>query len=91
MHGARGASTAAEPGAGVALRRFAAGMRRRHVCGRALGALLRWGLLLAPPTVAVAWLRPAWTAGALQLALALLLPIVAFAAVRAWWRSRGVL
>lgn len=78
-------------GAGPALRRFAAGLRWRHVCGRGLGAALRWGLLFALPAVLVAWLLPSMAKAVAQVCLLGLAPIVLFATARAWWRSRGVL
>ncbi|MFN3240824.1 MAG: hypothetical protein ACE37K_04850 [Planctomycetota bacterium] len=77
--------------AGPALRRFAAGLRWRHVCGRGVGAALRWGLLFALPAVLVAWLWPAMAWSVARVCVLGLLPIVLVATVRAWWHSRGVL
>lgn len=76
---------------GPALRRFAAGLRRRHVFGQSLGATLRWGLLLAVPVVLVAWLLPSQSGRALWVAAAILLPIVVLAAVGSHWRARKIL
>ena len=61
------------------------------MCSRGFGAALRWGMLLALPTLLVAWARPdlGWAAAAA--ASSVLAPIVAAATVRAWWRSRALL
>lgn len=73
------------------MRRFAAGLRWRHVCGQGLSAILRWGLLLSAPLVGIAWLVPGQLSVALSAAAALLLLVVAGVAVRAYWRGRKIL
>ena len=87
-----GSSIAVSPtSCGPALRRFAAGLRWRHVCGQGLSAILRWGLLLSAPLVGIAWLVPGQLSVALSAAAALLLLVVAWVAVRAYWRGRKIL
>ncbi|MGC6489443.1 MAG: hypothetical protein ACON4Z_17485, partial [Planctomycetota bacterium] len=87
MRDADGAPNAAAP----ALRRFAASLRRREALSSALGAVVRWGLLLSLPCVALAWVLPS-LAGAAALVTAALLGLAgAAAAATAWRRSRDQL
>tara|TARA_R110002096_G_scaffold88082_1_gene201971 strand:- start:645 stop:1862 length:1218 start_codon:yes stop_codon:yes gene_type:complete len=75
---------------GSALRRFAQGLRWRHVFSCTVGAGMRWGLLLALPLVLLAWLWPDVLRQAVIICLAILLPTMLLAAVRAWWHSRRI-
>ncbi|MGK0155953.1 MAG: hypothetical protein ACI9SE_002920 [Neolewinella sp.] len=75
---------------GSALRRFAQGLRWRHVFSCTIGAGMRWGLLLALPLLLLAWLWPEELRFGLIVCLAILLPTMLLAAVRAWWHSRQI-
>lgn len=74
----------------LALRRFAQGLRWRHVFSCTVGAGIRWGLLLSLPVVLLAWLWPAMARQALVVVLAVLVPIMLVAALRAFWHSRRI-
>lgn len=74
----------------LALRRFAHGLRWRHVFSCTVGAGIRWGLLLSLPVVLLAWLWPAMARQALVIVLAVLVPIMLLAALRAYWHSRRI-
>ena len=92
MRSVNGSSIAVTPATcGPALRRFAAGLRWRYVCGQSFGAILRWALLLAVPVVLIAWLLPGLCPQASWLAVAILLPIALLASVRSFWRARKIL
>jgi hypothetical protein len=73
---------------GSALRRFAKGLRWRHVFSCTVGAGIRWGLLLALPLLLLAWIRPDVLRPALIVCIAILLPTMLLAAVRSWWHGR---
>ncbi|MGK0302614.1 MAG: hypothetical protein ACI89X_003499 [Planctomycetota bacterium] len=75
---------------GSALRRFAQGLRWRHVFSCTVGAGIRWGLLLALPLLLLAWLWPSVLRQALIVCLAILVPTMLLAAARAWWHSRKI-
>lgn len=51
---------------------------------------MRWGLLLALPLLLLAWLWPDVLRQGLIVCLAILLPTMLLAAVRAWWHSRKI-
>lgn len=86
VHGASIAATATSSGS--ALRRFAQGVRWRHVLGRSCGSGLRVGLLLAVPMIMVAWLVPSAASAMLMIGAAVVLIAMAITAVRSWWYSR---
>ncbi|MFK7740183.1 MAG: hypothetical protein AB8H80_07655 [Planctomycetota bacterium] len=74
-----------------ALRRFARGVRRRHIAQSVVAAVLRWGLLLALPWVLVAWWLPWYRSTLTTACLAALAGVSAYSAVRALWQSRRAL
>ena len=73
---------------GLALRRFAQGLRWRHVFSCTVGVGIRWGLLLALPLPLIAWTWPSVLRPALIVYMAILLPAMLLAAVRSWWHGR---
>lgn len=92
MRAVNGSSIAATPATcGPALRRFAAGLRWRHVFGQSFGATLRWSLLLAVPLLLVSWLLPSQLSRGLLIAALILVPIALWTAVRSYWRGRKIL
>lgn len=92
MRAVNGSSIAVTPATcGPALRRFAAGLRWRHVFGQSFGATLRWSLLLAVPLVLVWWLLPRQVMTAVIVAGMILVPIALWTALRSYWRGRKIL
>ena len=59
--------------------------------GCAIGAAVRWGLLLSLPVVVCAWARPDLLGAAAWLAVAVLGAAAAVSAILAWRRSRALL
>jgi len=88
---ATAATTSEVTAPGDALRRFAAGLRWRHVCGRASSSALRALLALSVPAVLLVWWTPSLTWSVVIAASVVFVPVVAWSALRAWWRSRRVL
>ncbi len=88
VHGASIAATATSSGS--ALKRFAQGVRWRHVLSRSCGSGLRVGLLLAVPMIMVAWLLPSAAIAVLSIGGAVVLFAMAISAVRSWWYSRSL-
>jgi len=92
MRAVNGSSIAVTPATcGPALRRFAAGLRWRHVFGQSFGATLRWSLLLAVPLVLIWWLLPRQAVSASIVAAVVLVPIALWTAARSYWRGRKIL
>ena len=75
---------------GSALRRFAQGLRWRHVFSCTVGVGVRWALLLALPMSLIAWAWPSMLRPALIAGVALLLSVMLLAAVRSWWNGRQI-
>ncbi|MEC8252285.1 MAG: hypothetical protein VX044_03665 [Planctomycetota bacterium] len=85
MHGGHDASTGAAP----ALRRFAFGLRRRHIMAAGGAAGVRAALLTGVPVVAIGWLSPRLLPHAAAVSAGVVVVVAVVAAARAWRRARG--
>ena len=71
------------------MRRFAHGLRRRHILAAGGAAGLRAALLLGAPLVAVGWLTPRLLPSASAVSVGVFVVVALVAAARAWRRARG--